>query len=75
MAGKAWYKGHMETCLVVGKKMHRTHKPKCNYPMTKHGKPDCGRVRNARARAAQNNDTGAIMRGGWKKFAKRCGVK
>lgn len=75
MAGKAWYKGHTETCLIVGKKMHKIGKPKCHFPVTKNGSLNCGRVRNARARAAQQGKTAEIMRGGWKKYAKRCGVK
>lgn len=76
-AFKGWYNGHVETCLVHGGHMKRKgHKmAKCKYPVTKNGKLNPGRIRNARARAAQNGDTAAIMKGGWRKFAKRAGIK
>jgi hypothetical protein len=44
------------------------------YPITKNGKLDCGRVRNAVARAAQQGDTAAIVKGGIKTYLKKCGV-
>lgn len=75
MAKTGWYKGYRETCLIIHGHRKRSGHPICKYPVTKYGKLNPGRVRNARARAAQNGDTAAIMRGGWKKFAKRAGVK
>jgi hypothetical protein len=45
------------------------------YPVTKNGKLDCGRVRNAVARAAQNNDTANIVKGGIKTYLKRCATQ
>jgi hypothetical protein len=44
------------------------------YPITKNGKLDCGRVRNAVARAAQQGATAAIVKGGIKTYLKKCGV-
>lgn len=56
------YKG--EKTLVKGGK----------YPITKNGKLDCGRVRNAAARAAQNGATAAIIKGGIRAAQKKCGI-
>jgi hypothetical protein len=64
MAHKCKYKGHSERCL--------SHD---SYPITKHGKLDCGRVRNAVARAAQNGDTSKIIKGGARSAIKKCGIK
>lgn len=44
------------------------------YPITKNGKLDCGRVRNAVARAAQNNTLPAISKAGIKSAIKKCGI-
>lgn len=55
-------------------KGEKTLLPSGKYPVTKNGKLDCGRVRNAVARAAQNGDTAAIIKGGVKKFLSDCGV-
>lgn len=56
-------------------KGERTLLPDGRYPITKNGKLNCGRVRNAVARAAQNNDTAAIIKGGVKAAIKQCGVE
>ena len=49
--------------------------PDGRYPITKNGKLNCGRVRNAVARAAQNGDTSAIIKGGIRNAIKKCGVQ
>ncbi len=62
MTGPCNYRGHRETCLI----------PKLNkYPITKNGKISVGRIRNAAARAAQNNDIAAIKKGGFCRIARR----
>lgn len=49
--------------------------PDGRYPVTKNGKLDCGRVRNAAARAAQQGATSAIVRGGIRTYQRKCGIK
>lgn len=64
MVHKCNYKGHKERCLK-----------KDSYPITKGGELNCGRVRNAVARASQNGDIAAIKKGGVKTYLKRCGIE
>lgn len=55
-------------------KGEKTLLPSGKYPITKNGKLNCGRVRNAVARAAQNNDTAAIIKGGVRAAISKCKV-
>jgi hypothetical protein len=55
---KGRYEG--ETCLKLPG----------SYPVTDGGSLSCGRARNAAARAAQNNDTGAIN-----SYASKCDIE
>ena len=70
-----WRRGHKETCLIYSGTLKKTGRKKCHYPATKNGKLDCGRVRNAKARAAQQRKLSSIMSGGWKTYASKCHVK
>lgn len=58
---------------------HRGHKEKCvmrnGFPVTKNGKLNCARVRNAIARASQFGHLSAIKKGGIRRFVKRCHIK
>lgn len=66
----------MATKAKEGKyKGERTLLPSGKYPITKNGKLNCGRVRNAVARAAQQGATGAIKKGGIMSAIKQCGIK
>lgn len=68
---KGYYNGKTEICLVHGgrgKKGKDKGKPICKYPVTKNGKLNCGRVRNAASRAAQQG----IKLSGLEPYRKRC---
>src|SRR5215469_14792085 len=70
-----WRRGHKETCLICSGTLKKTGRKKCHYPVTKNGRLDCGRVRNAKARTAQQRKLSSIMSGGWKKYASKFQVK
>src|SRR5215469_1683856 len=70
-----WRRGHKETCLICSGTLMKTGRKKCHYPVTKNGRLDCGLVRNAKARAAQQGKLSSIMSGGWKRYASKCHVK
>lgn len=56
-------------------KGEKTLLPDGRYPITKNGTLDCGRVANAVARAAQQGDTAAIIKGGVKTYLRKCGIE
>ena len=70
-----WRRGHKETCLIYSGTLKKTGRKKCHYPVTKNGRLDCGQVRNAKARAAQQGKLSSIMSGGWKRYESKCHVK
>lgn len=67
MAHRCTYPHYEKHELCVGKGN--------SYPVTKNLKVDCGRVRNAIARASQNRKVAEIIKGGIKAYIKRCHIK
>lgn len=76
MAHVCYHKGHKEKCLLKGHKRKRGHvgADTGKYPITKNGKLNCNRVRNALARGAQQGKSKALKRAGIGTYMKRCKI-